>query len=66
MVLALISTNNVELVEVSGYDTISSNDKAANIFYISHFITVPYMLQEEVEPDGKQLASGGMCFKCYI
>ena len=47
---------------MNGYGDISANDKAANIFYIIHFTSVPYTLQEDVESDGNQLESGGLVF----
>ena len=44
-VLAGMSTNMKELVEVNGWDDISSNDEDENIFYIVFFTYVPYTLQ---------------------
>ena len=58
LILAGMLTNEVELVQVNGYDAISANDETANNFYIVCFTSVPYTLQEDVESDVNQLESG--------
>ena len=57
-ILALISTNKAEIVDISGYGAIASNGEAANMFSIFCFAYVHYMLQEGVESVGNQLSSG--------
>ena len=51
---------------MNGYVAIAANDEAANNFDISRFTSVPYTLQEDLESDGNQLASGEIvCNKIY-
>ena len=45
---------------MNGYVAIAANDEAANNFDISRFTSVPYTLQENLESDGNQLASGDL------
>ena len=57
-----MSNNKAELVKFNGYGSVSANDEAANMFYISWFTSVPYTLQEYVESDGNQLAYSDLVF----
>ena len=54
--------NKVEPVQGNEYGAISSNDQAANTFYIVRFTYVPYTFQEDVESDVNKLASGDLVF----
>ena len=58
LILAGIPTNKAEIFEVGGYGDIADNDEDANTFCIVHFASVLYMIQEDMESDGNQLASG--------
>ena len=55
-ILAEMSTNKAELVEVNGYAYIAANDESENNFYIVRFASVMYMIQEYVESDGNKSA----------
>ena len=43
-----------------GYGAIAANDEAANNFYMVHFTSVPYILQENVVSDRNKLSSGDL------
>ena len=62
MTIAVISTNKAERFKANGYGAIADNGEAANNFYFVCFIYVPYTLQEYVESDGNQLASGDLVY----
>ena len=55
-----MSYNKEEFDKVNGNGAISANDEAENKFYIVWFTSAPYTLQEYVESDGNQLASGDL------
>ena len=66
LVPSVMSNNKSELVKVNGHGAISVNYEAANKLYTVFFIYVPYTLQEDVESDGNQLASGELfCSAIY-
>ena len=60
LIIAGILTNKEELVQVNWYDAIATNDETENNLYIVRFTYVPYIIQEDVETDGNQLASGDL------
>ena len=60
LIIPGMSTNKAEIVKVNGYGDIADNYEAENNFYIVRFTYVPYALQEDVESDGNQLASGDL------
>ena len=53
-----MSTNKTDIVELNGYGYVSSNDEAANNYYIFIFTYITYMLQVRVYSDDNQLSSG--------
>ena len=57
-ILAIISNKKAELVGVNGYGDTPANNKSAHTFYIVHYTYFLYKLQEYVESDVKELASG--------
>ena len=67
LIIAGILTNKEELVQVNGYGPIATNDETENNLYIVRFTYVPYIIQEDVETDGNQLASGDLVWnEIYI
>ena len=57
-----MSTNKVELVELGGYGAIAADDESANDLLWFCFVSVIYILQEDMESDGNQLTSGDLFF----
>ena len=48
LIIAGMSTNKSELVQVYGYGDIAANDEAADNLFIVRFTYVSYTLQEDV------------------
>ena len=48
LIIAVMSTNKEELVEVNGYGDKAANEEAADKFCTVYFTYIPYTIQENV------------------